>query len=243
MKKIFLFTAILIFSGIIWAQVIPEEDSEIPISFKQNVEVCARFNTLQDYEPSLFSASGIYNIWGRRFSASGGFFLQKGDTQLTLTATYKFFKHPKISLATGVIYNLNWLHDFSLTNTFLPCFYLEWQPKNFYTLEFSFDFMFKLRRLFVFGANYSPLINTTVAVYIKNIFDLPKNFRLYINFASFEYFRYMIFCAPSFIFGLEYKINESFDLAFETSIRYIDFFTLSAHYEDTDFRLGVRYKW
>ena len=244
MKRAFvLVITFLFFSTAVRAQAIQEENTKLPIKFEQSTEVFAGFNTLQDYEPSLFSASGKYDIWGPRFAASGGLFLEMGDTQVTLSATYKFFKHEKISLATGIIYNLNWLHEFSLTHNFLPCFYLEWTPVPFYTLELSCDLLFKLRYLFVFGLNSHPLTNITMAAYIKSTFRLPKDFLLYVTLSSIEYFRYMIFCAPSFIIGLEYTINDSFDVGLETAIRYIDFFTLSSHYADADIRLGVRYKW
>lgn len=241
--KSFLFILFLFFTNAIWSQAFQEADTQIPIKFQQSIEVCAKFNTMQDYEPSLFSGSTIYNIWGKRFSALGGIQVQKGDMQLTLSAFYSFFKSEKVSLQTGVIYNLNWLMEYSLTNNFLPCLYFEWKPAPFYTLEVNFDLLFKFRHLFIFGFNQHQLINTTLAVSIKSIFNLPKNFRLYLEFASFETFRYDIFCAPSYIAGVEYSINDSFDVALDVTIHYIDFFTLSAHYADTDIKLGVRYKW
>lgn len=242
-QKNILFIVFLLFAKTAWTQAFTEEKIKKPIQFKQNAEFSIKINTLQDYEPSWFSASGMYNIMAPRFSAGGGVFLEKGDSQLTLFASYNFLKRKKISLGTGVIYNLNWLHDYSLSNNFLPCFNLEWQPKPFYKLNFSIDLLFKFRHLFIFGFNHHSLVNTTLAIDIKNTFYLPKNFLIYLEFASIEKFRYMIFCAPSYILGMEYKINDSFDLAFDVTVHYIDFFTLSAHYADTDIRLGGRYKW
>ncbi|MBO4533676.1 MAG: hypothetical protein J5726_08290 [Treponema sp.] len=242
-RTIFLLTLVFLFISPVIAQPIPQEDSMLPIKYQQNAQVFARFNTLQDFEPSVFAFSGVYNIWGRRFAASAGLFLQNGDTQLTLDGSYKFFKHDIISIATGVVYNLNWLHDISLTNNFLPYFNLEYKPVSFYTLDLNVDFLFKLRRLFVLSGSGHPLINASIAVSIKNTFTLPENFKIYIECASIEQFRYMIFCAPSFIFGAEYELDEKFDLCFELAVRYIDFFTLSAHYADSDIRLGARYKW
>lgn len=233
LKSITFFVTFSLLSSLIWAQPAPE----------QNAEFFTRFNTMQDFEPSFFAASGIYNIWGRRFSASGGLLLQKGDSQLTLQASYKFFKHEKLSLATGAIYNLNWLHNYSLSNNFLPYFMLEWKPLSLYTLEVSFDYMLKLRRLFVLSRNHHPLINSTIAFSIKNTFNINEDIKLYFEAASFEKFRYMMFCAPSFIFGGHYLLNQNLTLEFETAIHYIDFFTLSAHYADSDIRLGVKYKW
>ena len=242
-KLTLFFDLFLVFAQTAWTQSIQQENTNVPIKFHQNVEVFARFNTLQDYEPSLFSASAMYNIWGKRFSASGGTQIQEGDTQLTLSASYAFFKNKKLSLGTGIIYNLNWLHDYSITNNFLPCFFLEWEPNSVYKLELSIDLLFKFRHLFIFRFNQHQLINSTVAIQIKSIFNLPKNFLLYVEFASIETFRYAIFCAPSYIAGVEYKLNDSFDIMLDATVHYIDFFTLSAHYADTDIRIGGRFKW
>lgn len=242
--KIYFFLVIFIFlTGILPAQAIPEANTEIPIKYEQSAQIITGFNTLQDYQPSCFSLSGSYNIWGKRFSAFGGFFLEGGDCQLTLKAAYKFFKREKLSLATGVIYNLDWLQNISLANNFLPCISFEWKPFSFYTLKTDLAFMFKLRRVFVFDKNTHPLINATMAAVIKNTFNLPRDINLYLEFASIENFRYMVFCAPSFIMGAQYKLNEKIELSLEAAIRYIDFFTLSAHYSDSDIRLGVKYKW
>ena len=243
-RRILLLTfAFVFFTANIWAQTSENNDSAPQKQIQQNVEVFARFNTMQGYEPSFFSATGVYNILGPKFSASGGLFLQKGDTQLTISAKYKFHHTQKLSLGTGVTYNMNVLHNYSISNNFLPGFYLEWQPTSFYKLDFTLDFLVKFRSLFVFSKYARPLVNTTMGGNLKNTFYLPKDITLYIEFASIEDFRYMIFCAPSFIFGSEFAINDRFDVGVEAAVHYIDFFTLSAHYEDTDFRLGVRYKW
>lgn len=243
-RRFFLLAAALFFStATITAQTSEDNNSVSKNKIRQNVEVFTKFNTMQDYEPSFFSATAVYNLLGPKFSASGGIFLQKGDTQLTVSAKYKFYHTDKLSLGTGVTYNLNVLHKYSISNNFLPGFYLDWQPKPFYSLEFDIDFLVKFRSLFVFSQYARPLVNTTMGGRLKNTFYLPKDISLYIEFASIEDFRYMIFCAPSFIFGSEFTVNEKFDIGVEAAVHYIDFFTLSAHYEDTDFRLGVRYKW
>lgn len=243
-RRIILLTiAFVFFTETVAAQTLQENISTDSKKIAQNVEASVRFNTLQGYEPSFFSATGVYNITGQKFSASGGLFLQKGDTQVTLNALYKFFDNDVVWLGTGVVYNLNVLHDISISNNFLPTFYLNWQPKPFYSLDFSLAFMCKFRSLFVFSQFARPLVNTTAGISLKNTFYLPKDIKLYIEFASIEKFRYMIFCAPSFIFGSEFSINEKIDAGVEIAVHYIDFFTLSSHYEDTDVRMGVRYKW
>ena len=243
-SKVYFFLGIFIFlTEVLPAQAIPEANTEIPIKYEQSAQIIAGFNTLQDYQPSCFSFTGSYNIWGKRFRAYGGLFLESGDYQITLKASYNFFKRENISLATGVIYNLDWLQGISLANNFLPCLSFEWKPFSFYTLKTDLAFMFKLRRVFVFGSNAPSLINATMAAVIKNTFNLPYDIKVYLEFASIENFRYMVFCAPSFILGAEYKLNDKIELGLEAAVRYIDFFTLSAHYSDSDIRLGVKYQW
>lgn len=219
------------------------EDTEIPIVFKQSAQMDLMFNTMQGYEPGLFAVSGIYDVEGKRFSALAGIKLQGGDSQFTFSGAYTFFKRNKLSLGTGVIYNLNWLHDISLTNNFLPGIYLEWKPTPFYALEMNVDFFLKLRNVFILKDDLSSLINATMAFYFHNDFFLPNNINLYFEFASIEPFRYMILCAPSFIFGGRYSIENNLDVGLEIIVHYIDFFTLSAHFDDMEFHVGVGYKW
>ena len=226
-----------------YIQGLSDKDSEIPIKFHQNAEFVLGFNTMQGYEPSPVYASFYYNIFGNRFSAAAGTKLEKGDTQLTISGSYKFFKHQKVSLGTGIVYNLDWLHDFSLSNNFLPSLFIIFTPNDFYSLKFDADFFFKVRNVFALSDDLSSLVNATMAFSIRNEFTLPKDILLYFEFASIERFRYMILCAPSFIFGGSYSAFKNFDLTLEAAIRYIDFFTLSAHYDDTEIRIGASYKW
>ena len=218
------------------------EDTEIPIVFKQSGQVDLMFNTIQGYEPGLFAVSGIYDVEGKKFSALAGIKLQRGDSQFTFSGAYTFFLSNKISLGTGVIYNLNWLHDISLTNNFLPGIYLEWKPTPFYALEMNVDFFLKLRNVFILNDDLSSLINATMAFYFHNDFFLPNNINLYFELACIEPFRYMILRARSFIFGGRYSIENNL-VGLEIIVHYIDFFTLSAHFDDMEFHVGVGYKW
>ena len=246
-RAAFIFVLFFIFAFGVSAQEyeqgLSDSDSVLPIKFSQTAEASLGFNTMQGYEPSPVFFSAFYNIFGNRFAAGAGTRLEKGDLQLTLNASYKFFKHPKVSLGTGITYNLNWLQDFSISNNFLPGLYFTCSPVSFYTLEIDVDFFLKVRKVFALHDDLSSLINTTMAFSLRNDFYLPEDISLYFEFASIEQFRYMILCAPSFIIGTKYSGFENLDLWLEASIRYIDFFTLSAHYDDTEIRLGVKYRW
>ena len=146
-------------------------------------------------------------------------------------------------MGTGVIYNFNWLHNVSISNNFLPGFYLKWKPTPFYALDMNIDFFLKLRNVFALNDDLASLVNTTLAFSFHNDFYLPNNINLYFEFASIEPFRHMILCAPSFIFGASYPVMDNLEIGIEASIHYIDFFTISAHYEDIEFSLEAVYRW
>ena len=141
------------------------------------------------------------------------------------------------------IYNLNLFYKYSISSNFLPGFYLTWRPCPFYSLNLDIDLFLKIRSVFALQEVLPNLLNTTMAFRFRNDFYLPKNINLYLEIASIEKFRYMILCAPSFVLGGNFSINQSFDVVAEVAVHYIDFFTLSANYEDTEFRAGVRFKW
>ena len=211
--------------------------------YEQGVSGFINFNTMQGFDPSPVSFSGLYDIHSRRFDAEGGLRIGSGDLQVTLQGSYRFLRKDKITLGTGLLYNLNWFYEYSLSNNFLPGFYLTWKPASFYSLNFDIDLFLKLRTVFALK-NYSPgLLNTTVAFRFRNDFFLPHNINLYLELSSIERFRYMILCAPSIIVGGTISTKYSFDIIAEFAVHYIDLFTLSANYEDTEFHLGVKYKW
>lgn len=212
-------------------------------NFNQSAEVLIDFNTRQGFDPSPFSISGIYDIHSRRFDAEAGLKAGTGDFQLTLQGSYRFLRKNKLTLGTGVIYNLNLFYEYSLSSNFLPGFYLTWKPCSFYSLNFDLDLFLKIRTVFALHEELPNLLNTTMAFRFRNDFYLPHNINLYFELSSIEKFRYMILCAPSIIFGGQYSTEYGIAIVAEAAIHYIDFFTLSANYEDTEFRLGVQYRW
>ncbi len=233
MKRFVLFLlSFTLFTGLSFAQ-----------NYQQGIQGILNINTMQGFDPSPLSVSAIYDIHSRRFDAEGGLRIGLGDFQLTSQASYRFLRKNKLTLGTGIIYNLNIFYNYSSSHNFLPGFYLTWKPASFYSLNFDIDLFLKIRRIYALKENLPNLLNTTVAFRLKNDFYLPKGINLYFEVSSIEKFRYMILCAPSIIFGGVFSINNSFDIIAEGAIHYIDLFTLSANYEDTEFHVGVKYKW
>ena len=233
MKRFVLFMTVLFFSfGIAAAQ-----------GYEQGVLGLINFNTQQGFDPSTVSVTALYDIHSRRFDAEAGLNIGTGAFDFTTQASYRFLRKDKVTLGTGIIYNLNWFYNYSLSSNFLPGFYVTWKPVSFYSLNFNIDYFLKIRTLFALSNTYQNLLNSTVAFRFRNDFYLPYNINLYFELSSIEKFRYMILCAPSIIFGGTWATNYNFDIIAELAVHYIDFFTLSANYEDTEFRLGVKYKW
>lgn len=211
--------------------------------YSQSADFSLNFNTMQGFEPAPIAFTGLYSINSKRLSAEGGLLVSAGESQITLKGAFDFIARPKIHVGSGVIYNFNVFYDISLSNNFLPTLFIKWKPCTIYQLSLDLSFFLKLRTLFVLK-DYQPLLlNTSAAFRLRNDFYLPRNINLFIEVSSIETFRYMILCAPSFSFGGLIPINEKIELQADATIHYIDFFTLSANYEDTTIRLGVKYKW
>ena len=211
--------------------------------YQQSIEGLIGVNTMQGFDPSPVSFSFLYDIHSKRFDAEGGLKVGSGDFDFTSQASYRFLRKDNITLGTGIIYNLNWFYDYSLTHNFLPGFYVTWKPTPFYSLSFDIDLFLKVRRVFALHEDLPNLLNTTIAFEFRNDFYIPGGVNLYFEVSSIEKFRYMIFCAPSIIFGGNFSTPYKFDIVAEAVVHYISLFTLSAYYEDTEFRLGARYKW
>ena len=92
----FILVFFLIFSEPFWAQ-----------KYEQSVLGFIGLNTRQGFEPSPVYFSGLYDIHSKRFDAEGGLKIGSGSLDFTTQGSYRFLRKDKITLGTGIIYNLN----------------------------------------------------------------------------------------------------------------------------------------
>lgn len=157
------------------------------------------------------------------------------------SVVYWPLRFPQVKVGVGLIYNLEFFSNKSMTNNLLPGIYVDYRPCSWFTFDFMASFFIKARTIYAMADATPLLMNYSLAFGFNFGFKFPHNFGLSIGFNSYEDFRYMVLCAPSFSATLSYTLNESWVFYFSACAHYVDFFTLSAAFEDAEFKFNVRY--
>ena len=84
------------------------------------------------------------------------------------------------------------------------------------------------------------LISNTAAAEATFTFTLPFNTDIFFGVSTYEKYRYPIFGATSFYLGTSFTFEKHVYFSLEAVAHYIDFFTLSANFEDAEFKLTTR---
>lgn len=201
--------------------------------------IAAGLNTGDGYEPYTFMAQPYFMLDTTYFQAYGG--VQLADDMLHVTAGTVFWplRQNRFRLGGGIVYHFNYFDDISLCHDLLFNVHFETRPAYWFGLKMTTGYFFKARKIFAVEKDIGFIRNNSIDVSIETDFFLPYNITLFTRVSSYEMFRYMVFCAPSFTFGVNKALGRRVDFTFETTSRYIDFFTASTRYDDTEMRFIV----
>ena len=243
MKRLYVFVVCFFLAFNLAAQDSGFHFKEIFSSPVQNAQLSLGLNTLEGFSSAQWIFDAAYNIYNDNFSANCGFEAKYGNFQFTFKPLFWFFKMQKFKIGANIIYNLDFYQNISVTSNILLGVDLFWNPIKWYKISFTADYFLKLRTIHAIEAYKPCLVNNTLAFVFSNTFILPKNFSVILELSSIEPFRLLILGAPSFTIGTMYSIKNKIDIIAKATVRYIDFFTISSHYEESLYSLGVRYSW
>ena len=184
------------------------------------------------YQPQ-FELSSTY------MSASAG--LRAADRSLdAMTAGIWWpLRTARLRAGAGARYHFYYNDGKSTTHDILAGAYFEARPAAWFGLHIDTSYMFKARSLLEVEDS-TTLLNHSIAFALKMDFHLPADISLHAGISSYEAFRYNVLCAPSFSAGISYEPqNMNLFFACEAVARYTDFFTNSAYYDSSEFRLTV----
>lgn len=191
--------------------------------------------------PKNIYFQGSYLFDSPMFSAGGG--MQAGSDRFDFYAAGVFWflrtKHNK--LGAGLHYHVGTLQDISTTNDLLAGLYYKFQPWYWFSVFLNFSYFFKARTVYAVADVIPVLPHNSLAASIRLDFYPVKYVSFFLEMSTYEEFRYLVFCAPSFIAGVSANFSEHISLWVSAKARYVDFFTLSAGYENTEFVFGARY--
>ncbi len=215
----------------------------VALSFDEKyVEGGITYNSDIGFTPSFLSGYALYSMVNENFEIIAATKASVKDVQLT--GVFIFFPYIKENLKLGVdaSCNIDWYLGISLANHLLAGGVLQWSPCWWYKNNFDFNFMLKERTIFSIADTIPLLWNYSFAISLLHTFFIGNGFYLKHCIATYEMFRHMILCAPTFSFAVGYCLKDKWFLETCLNIRYTDFFTLSAYYEDSEININVRYK-
>ena len=209
-------------------------------SFK-SIELSAGYNTASAFESYSFFGNLKFLLDSEKVRIRTGLQYGSGNVDFSNSFVYWPLRFSCVRLGLGLIYNLEFFLDISMTHNLLPGFYLECRPCSWFSFDFMLSFFIKGRTIYALKDDCPLLMNYSAATGFNFNFYLPYNIALFLGMNSCEDFRYMVLGASSFSAGISYVLNDSWSFYFTGTARYVDFFFLSSAFEDAEFKLSARY--
>lgn len=226
-----------------------------PKNFEKKVLDYARIDNSFSTEKGILSnyltisLSNLFDyLYGENFSAvqftenSTSFIF---ENVFWLIRTYKIQnENPKLIFKLGatLYYNYEYLDFISSKHNLFYGINFEHNFRNLITSRGQVFCGNRFSHIFALG-NEDPYIhNWDFQAKFEFIFHSTFKLDPYVSIASFEDFRYPLFCAPIFSLGVVYETNKNFNFGILGSVRYIDFFTLSSYIDSWVLKFYVEYK-
>ncbi|MCR5290187.1 MAG: hypothetical protein K6E51_09375 [Treponema sp.] len=193
------------------------------------------------FEPFRNTAQYQFAYTGDTCSAGTGWQLTEHTFDFTADAVWWFYNtttqkdNPK-KIGLGGLYHYLLYEDISSTNDFMAGIHMQIGAFRHIIVDCDLDVQYKKAQIFAIKRHTPWLDNWNPALRFRLIYQCTNKSQLYAEIASYEYFRYMLFFAPSYTFGGFYHWNNGLFLGAELVPRYIDQFTLSSYYDCTEVR-------
>lgn len=249
MRKFFLCAVILIFSASSFAMpaidVVGGKNNSL---HKKKVDTAHTFigagaiDTDEGSATDLTLLQAIYGFDSQYLSGAAGIQFSDKNIDVSALGVYWILRTSKQDFGVGGVYHFYRMQQVSATNDFLLGVFYNVQPVPWFSLSLNFDYMFKMRSVYAVRKTHPVFANNTIAVFLRTNFYPTERINFFLEVSSYEFFRYMIFCAPSFGTGVSVGLTDNFSLIVSARTRYIDFFTLSAGYDNSEISFAAGYK-
>lgn len=226
-----------------------------PENFEKKVSDCVRIENSFSTEKGILSnyltislANSFDYLYGKNYSAvqftedSTSFIF---ENTFWLIRKYKIEnENPKLifKLGTDFYYNYEYLTSISSKHNLFYGLNFEHNFRNLITSRGKIFCGSRFSHIFVFGKDSPYIYNWDLQAKFEFIFHSALKLEPYFSIASFEDFRYPLFCAPIFTFGAIYEIKKNFTFGILGSVRYIDFFTLSSYIDSWVLKIYIEYQ-
>ena len=159
---------------------------------------------------------------------------------ITTKAVYwpTLFNH--FNAGIGSILHFTETYDIYSEIDFLSGLFFKYHTNKLFDISFNMLVFEKASHIYAIDDSIYWLTNNNMALGLETNFYISKIWRLYFDFSSYSYYRYMLFFAPDFKLGVIYNLSKNFALGTEFEAQYIDMFTLSANFNSATFRSYIQ---
>jgi len=207
-----------------------------PFPVQQTFRYALGRNNGTGFEPFRNTAQFTYTFDIPQVSARTGIQLTSDTFDFTADAIWWFARGSKIRTGIGMLYHYLLYEQISATDDFMAGLCMDFHPFTLFSISMDLDFQYKMDQVFAVKSHTPWLRNYNPAFRFRMTYAFDSGAEIYAETASYEYFRYMLFFAPSFTFGGLYRWKNGMWLGAEIIPRYIDMMTLSADYDCTEIR-------
>lgn len=194
------------------------------------------------FEPYRSQFQQCYDFDSRQMSAFCGVQLAKSCFDFTCNSEFWLLQWSRLRMGPGLRYHLNVFDTIAVSNDFFAGLYLDWRPALWFGFSANTQYFFRGRTIQAIKNAVPFLVNHSIAFGMQFTAYLPYQFSLYLQFNSYEQFRYNVLCAPSLIVGVRYQSPFHVILSAEFAARYIDIFTLSGRFDNSELRFTMGYR-
>lgn len=226
MKKLIIGAFFLIFSGAIFAEKVNFFSKDYSLSFQNGLSL----ENGSDFAPVTQSVDFSSYLDYHELFFSSGFKILPESMDFTTKAIYwpTLFNH--FNTGVGTIFHLQDYHDTFLELDFLNGIFFKYDSLKVFSVSANFLHLYKAAKIYNLPKKYQWIVNNNnMALDVNFNFQITNSWNLYLDFASYSYYRYMLFFAPDIKLGANFHFSKTFVIGTEIEGQYIDMFTLSAN--------------
>lgn len=198
------------------------------------------FRHLSDFSMENAAADICFSADMKELSFNSGFKLQSGIFDFTTQARYAPTIARHFNVGVMSTFHINVYSDIFSEIDFLTGLYLKYDTLKHFKISSGIFYFYKEARIFSIADKIPRIYNHNLAKYIEFCFAPIQNLSLYMNIASYTYYRYTLYFSPDLKLGGEYRFSDWLSLGNEWDFQYIDMFTLSANYNGFENRFFVK---
>ena len=269
-KKTFLFLLILFFFGTAYAAYAEETDFNQPESTSATFvnedsqdakdEKAPVVNWISDTpewsliltaNASNYKNFSIYTISGgvtiqmdmNEILGRTGFDFSPQEINCTIETVYAPTLWGKLNAGLILINHFNWYFNSYYEYDFLPGLYISYSPVKWFNLKFSGLYQLKTTHVYELTGTSCPWFDSHCPA-----FSLETNFYpldwlgISVSLSSYDIYKYFLFFSPIVRASFDFKCNEHLFLSISGRAQFVDFFTLSANFNNLGGNISAKWR-